>query len=55
MLRDLVGIDRMVLGSDYPFDMEPPDVVGTARAALGQLAPRLLAANARRLLGREPA
>jgi aminocarboxymuconate-semialdehyde decarboxylase len=55
MLRDLVGIDRMVLGSDYPFDMEPPDVVGTARAALGQDAPWVLAANARRLLNRKPA
>ena len=55
MLRDLVGLDRMLLGSDYPFDMEPPDVVGTARAALGEHAPRLLAANARRLLDREPA
>jgi len=55
MLRDLVGMDRMVLGSDYPFDMEPPDVVGTARTALGQHAPELLAANARRLLRQGPA
>jgi hypothetical protein len=47
-------MDRIVLGSDHPFDMEPPDVVGAVLAALGQHAPRLLAANARRLLDRVP-
>ena len=49
-LRGLVGSERIVLGSDYPFDMEPADIVATARAALGEDALHVLAANARRLL-----
>jgi aminocarboxymuconate-semialdehyde decarboxylase len=51
-LAGLVGRDRIVLGSDYPFDMEPPDIVATACAALGPDARRVLAATARGLLSR---
>ncbi|HEY7143658.1 MAG TPA: amidohydrolase family protein [Streptosporangiaceae bacterium] len=51
-VAELAGRDRIVLGSDYPFDMEPADLLATASAALGPDAPRLLAANARRLLRR---
>ncbi|HZU40796.1 MAG TPA: amidohydrolase family protein [Solirubrobacteraceae bacterium] len=32
-LIELVGADRVLLGSDYPFDMADPDPVGTVRAA----------------------
>jgi aminocarboxymuconate-semialdehyde decarboxylase len=28
-LIDLVGADRLMLGSDYPFEMGDPDPVGT--------------------------
>jgi aminocarboxymuconate-semialdehyde decarboxylase len=52
-LVDLVGADRVLLGSDYPFDMADTDPVGTVRAAglsaddeqavLGGNAARLLA------------
>ncbi len=61
LLRDLVravGADRVLLGSDYPFDMADPHPVETVRRAgleedeesalLGGNAERLLAAGARR-------
>jgi aminocarboxymuconate-semialdehyde decarboxylase len=32
-LVEAVGADRVLLGSDYPFDMADPDPVGTVRAA----------------------
>ena len=51
VLRELaafVGEDRLLLGSDHPFDMADPDPLGTARAA--GLDPEQLAHNARRLL-----
>jgi aminocarboxymuconate-semialdehyde decarboxylase len=51
-LAEVVGLDRIVLGSDYPFDMEPPDIIAMISAALGPDAPRTLAANARGLLSR---
>jgi aminocarboxymuconate-semialdehyde decarboxylase len=54
-LIDTVGADRVLLGSDYPFDMADPDPVGTVRAA--GLSPRderaVLSGNAERLLGLE--
>ena len=28
------GVDRLCLGSDYPFDMADPDPVGTVRGTL---------------------
>jgi aminocarboxymuconate-semialdehyde decarboxylase len=56
ILRELVetvGADRVLLGSDYPFDMADPDPVGTVRAA--GLSARdeesVLSGNAERLLG----
>jgi len=50
VLSSLVGIERIVLGSDCPFDMEPPDVVAAASAALGDRALQVLARTAHRLL-----
>jgi aminocarboxymuconate-semialdehyde decarboxylase len=47
-LADFVGEDRLLLGSDHPFDMADPDPAATARAA--GLDPERLADNARRLL-----
>ena len=51
VLRGLVefaGAERLVLGSDHPFDMADPDPVATATAA--GLDPAVLGANAERLL-----
>jgi aminocarboxymuconate-semialdehyde decarboxylase len=51
-LVDAVGADRVLLGSDYPFDMADPDPVATVRAA--GLTPEaehaVLAGNAQREL-----
>jgi aminocarboxymuconate-semialdehyde decarboxylase len=44
-LVDLVGADRVLLGTDYPFDMADADAVGTVRAA------GLSAADERAVLG----
>ena len=33
-LVDLVGADRLLLGSDFPFEMGDPDPVGTVKAAI---------------------
>jgi aminocarboxymuconate-semialdehyde decarboxylase len=51
-LVEAVGADRVLLGSDYPFDMADPDPVGTVRAAgLGAAEEAaLLGGNAERLL-----
>jgi aminocarboxymuconate-semialdehyde decarboxylase len=51
-LVEAVGAERVLLGSDYPFDMADPDPVGTVRAAaLGPLAQAaVLWGNAARLL-----
>jgi aminocarboxymuconate-semialdehyde decarboxylase len=46
-LADFAGADRLVLGSDHPFDMGDPDPVATATAA--GLDPDALGANAERL------
>ena len=51
-LAALVGPDRIVLGTDYPFDMEPPAAVAMVTSTLGPAAPRVLSGNARRLLSR---
>ncbi|MDQ3560914.1 MAG: amidohydrolase [Pseudomonadota bacterium] len=47
------GAEHVLLGSDYPFDMADPDLVGTVkRAELGQAAERLvLRGGAERVLG----
>jgi aminocarboxymuconate-semialdehyde decarboxylase len=56
-LTELVGHERIVLGSDAPFDVGDPDPVGSVRAAA--LAPAAAAAiledNPRRLFGVAPA
>jgi len=51
-LVEAVGADRVLLGSDHPFDMADPDPVATIRAAgLGETAQRaVLGANAAREL-----
>lgn len=33
-LADMVGADRLVMGSDYPFDMNDPDPVASVRAGI---------------------
>jgi aminocarboxymuconate-semialdehyde decarboxylase len=54
-LVNLVGADRVLLGSDYPFDMGNENPVELVRAA--QLGPenekKILEENARQLLGWE--
>jgi aminocarboxymuconate-semialdehyde decarboxylase len=52
-LVEMVGADRVLLGSDYPFDMADPHPVETVRAAgLDRAAEEaLLFANAERVLG----
>lgn len=50
-----VGADRVLLGSDYPFDMADPDPVGSVRGLRGISAKdraRILCQNARGLFGR---
>lgn len=47
-LADFAGADRIVLGTDHPFDMGDPDPLATVRAA--GLDPDALGANAERLL-----
>lgn len=51
-LVELVGADRVLLGSDYPFDMADPDPVGTVRAAglSAEDEQAVLGGNAARLL-----
>ena len=46
-LADMVGADRLMLGSDYPFDMAERDPVGTVKAAIA--APHLDGVWAERL------
>jgi aminocarboxymuconate-semialdehyde decarboxylase len=56
-LTELVGSDRIVLGSDAPFDVGDPDPVRSVTSAgLGAAAERaVLEANPARLVGLEPA
>lgn len=44
-----VGSDRVVIGSDYPFDMEPVDLIGLAQSAMGPDAGQRMSDNALRL------
>lgn len=48
-LAQLIGAERLVLGSDYPFDMQDPDPVGRVRDA--GLDPDVLGATALDLIG----
>jgi aminocarboxymuconate-semialdehyde decarboxylase len=50
-LGELVGVDHLFLGTDYPFDMEPPDAVAMVRAVFGEQAPAVLGSNVAQLLG----
>ena len=52
-LADEVGAERVLLGSDYPFDMGDPDPVGTVRGSRLDAAGKamILRENAERLLG----
>ncbi len=51
-LAELVGADRLLLGSDYPFDMAETDPVGTVKRAFsGAQLPPILGETAARLLG----
>jgi aminocarboxymuconate-semialdehyde decarboxylase len=48
-LSEFAGPDRIVLGTDHPFDMGDPDAVATVRSA--GLEPHVLGETAQRLLG----
>jgi aminocarboxymuconate-semialdehyde decarboxylase len=52
-LARLMGTDRVVLGSDYPFDMQDPDPVGRLRTA--GIDPLVLGVTAQELFARSPA
>jgi len=57
-LHERVGDDRLVLGSDYPFDMADADPVGSLRRALAdqpEAVRKALTDNPRALLTRQPA
>ena len=47
-----VGRDLIVLGTDYPFDMEPKNVMGLTRSIFGENAGSILEANAKRIFTR---
>jgi aminocarboxymuconate-semialdehyde decarboxylase len=52
-LIDFAGVDHVVLGSDYPFEMGQPDPVGFVRSLpglAGSDAEQILSGNAQRLL-----
>lgn len=51
-LVERVGADRIVLGSDYPFDMEPLDVIGQAQGAMGSAAGEQMGETALRVFRR---
>lgn len=51
-LAELVGADRLIMGSDYPFDMNDPDPVASVRAGLPEEAyAAVMGGTAARLLG----
>jgi aminocarboxymuconate-semialdehyde decarboxylase len=51
-LAEMVGADRLVMGSDYPFDMNDPDPVGSVHAALPEgVRDAVTGGTAARLLG----
>lgn len=55
-LIDLVGADRLLLGSDYPFEMGDVDPVGTVKAAVApQDQAKVLGGTLQRLLCFDPA
>jgi aminocarboxymuconate-semialdehyde decarboxylase len=51
-LADMVGTDRLIMGSDYPFDMNDPDPVASVKAGLPEaFHAQVMGATAIRLLG----
>ncbi|MGI0079869.1 MAG: amidohydrolase family protein [Nitrososphaerales archaeon] len=48
----LVGRELIVLGTDYPFDMEPKNVMGMTRSIFGENAGSILETNARKIFTR---
>jgi aminocarboxymuconate-semialdehyde decarboxylase len=51
-LAEMVGADRLIMGSDYPFDMNDPDPVGSVKAGLApEFQERVMGGTAIRLLG----
>ena len=51
-LASVVGVDRLIFGTDYPFPMQDPDAVRTLRAALPEAGLEVTwSGNARTLLG----
>jgi len=55
-LVDLVGADRLLLGSDFPFEMGDPDPVATVRAAVApEHHDKVLGGTLQRLLCLDPA
>ena len=56
VLADMVGDDRLMMGSDYPFDMAERDPVGTVNAAVAPAHRQaVLGGTAQRLLCLSPA
>jgi aminocarboxymuconate-semialdehyde decarboxylase len=54
-LADLVGPERLLMGSDYPFDMADPDPVDTVRSAIpGHVVDDVLGGTAQKLLCLSP-
>jgi aminocarboxymuconate-semialdehyde decarboxylase len=55
-LIDLVGADRLMLGSDYPFEMGDPDPVGSVNAAVEEPhRPAVLGATVQKIMCLDPA
>jgi aminocarboxymuconate-semialdehyde decarboxylase len=55
-LIDLVGVERLLLGSDFPFEMGDPDPVATARAAVApEHQDKVLGGTIARLMCLDPA
>jgi aminocarboxymuconate-semialdehyde decarboxylase len=55
-LIDLVGADRLMLGSDYPFEMGDPDPVGSVNAAVEERhRPAVLGATVQQIMCLDPA
>jgi aminocarboxymuconate-semialdehyde decarboxylase len=54
-LADVVGAERLVLGSDYPFEMSDPDPVTTAKAALpAHMHDAVLGGTVQKIMGLSP-
>jgi aminocarboxymuconate-semialdehyde decarboxylase len=55
-LIDLVGAERLMLGSDYPFEMGDPDPVASINAAVEERhRPAVLGATVQKIMCLDPA